>query len=411
MASQHPKRTAARPPRRHFAARPGLASRLFVRLAQKIIRGNLTVRTPEGVTLRFAGREKGPTAEIAFARWRPLYRLAITGSLGFAESYLDGDWSSPDLANFLELVACNEQDLSMPDGLAPLRFINRLLHRTRRNTRRGSRRNIAAHYDLGNEFYAQWLDSGMSYSSAVFPTGTETLEQAQDAKIDRVIQQLDLRGGDSVLEIGCGWGALADAMIRRHGCHVTGLTLSQQQLAFAQQRLEASAHNGFASLQLQDYRDVDGLFDRVVSIEMIEAVGEDNWMRYFGVLRDRLKRGGIAVLQAITIQEARFESYRHSPDFIQRYIFPGGMLPTPSAIQSHVQRAGLILEHAEHFAASYARTLAEWAQRFEAAWPRISELGFDARFRRMWEYYLAYCQAGFRTGAIDVGLYRIAKPA
>ncbi len=391
--------------------RPGMASRLFARLAQKLIRGSLAVRMPDGAMLRFDGREKGPEAQLNLACWRPLYRLAIGGVLGFAESYMDGEWSSPDLATFLELAACNEQDIGLPDGMAPLRFVNRLLHRARRNTRRGSRRNIAAHYDLGNEFYAQWLDTGMSYSSAIFPSGGETLEQAQDAKIDRIIEQLDLRGGDNVLEIGCGWGGLAEAMIRRHGCHVTGLTLSQQQLAFAQQRLAASSHNGSASLKLQDYRDVGGLFDRIVSIEMIEAVGEDHWMRYFGVLRDRLRRGGIAVLQAITIQEARFESYRRSPDFIQRYIFPGGMLLTRSAIQSHVQRAGLVLEHAEHFAASYARTLAEWAVRFDAAWPKIAELGFDTRFRHMWEYYLAYCQAGFRTGAIDVGLYRIAKPA
>lgn len=411
MTSQIDDRTTENLRQPIAAARPNMASRLFARLARKLIRGSLAVRTPEGGTLRFEGREKGPDAELNLMRWRPLYRLAVGGALGFAESYIDGDWSSPDLATFLELAACNEQDIGMPNGIAPLRLINRLLHRARRNTRRGSRRNIAAHYDLGNEFYAQWLDPGMSYSSAIFPTGTESLEKAQDAKIDRIIEQLDLRGGDSVLEIGCGWGALAEAMIRRHGCHVTGLTLSQQQLAFARQRLAASSHNGSASLRLQDYRDVDGLFDRIVSIEMIEAVGEDNWMRYFGVLRDRLRRGGIAVLQAITIQEARFESYRLNPDFIQRYIFPGGMLLTPSAIQSHVQRAGLILENAEHFAASYVRTLAEWALRFEAAWPRIAELGFDARFRRMWEYYLAYCQAGFRTGAIDVGLYRIAKPA
>jgi cyclopropane-fatty-acyl-phospholipid synthase len=411
MTSQPDDATTEDLQRHDLAARPGMASRLFARLARKLIRGSLAVHTPEGGTLRFEGQEKGPDAELNLKRWRPLYRLAVGGSLGFAESYLDGDWSSPDLATFLELAACNEQDVGVPDGIAPLRLVNRLLHRTRRNTRRGSRRNIAAHYDLGNEFYAQWLDPGMSYSSAIFPTGTESLEKAQDAKIERVIDQLDLRGGDSVLEIGCGWGALAEAMIRRHGCHVTGLTLSQQQLAFAQQRLAASSHNGSASLRLQDYRDVDGLFDRIVSIEMIEAVGEDNWMRYFGVLRDRLRRGGVAVLQAITIQEARFEAYRRNPDFIQRYIFPGGMLLTRSAIQSQVQRAGLVLEHAEHFATSYARTLAEWALRFETAWPRIAELGFDARFRRTWEYYLAYCQAGFRTGAIDVGLYRIAKPA
>jgi cyclopropane-fatty-acyl-phospholipid synthase len=392
------------------ATRPSIGSRLFSRIARRIIRGSLTVRTPEGTTLHFKGREEGPHAELHFARWRALYRLATGGSLGFAEAYMAEDWSSPDLATFLELVARNEQDLSVPNGLAPLRVINRLIHRARRNTKRGSRRNIAAHYDLGNAFYAPWLDAGMSYSSAIYPKGTETLEEAQDAKIDRVMQQLDLHGGEEVLEIGCGWGALAEAMMR-HGCQVTGLTLSKEQLAYAEKRLAQSAHNGSASLRLQDYRDVGGVFDRIVSIEMIEAVGADNWTHYFGVLRDRLKRGGLAVLQAITIDDSRFEAYRSSPDFIQRYIFPGGMLLTPSIIKEHAQKAGLILEHAENFAASYAQTLAEWQRRFEAAWPKIAELGFDMRFRRMWEYYLAYCQAGFRMGAIDVGLYRIAKPA
>ena len=388
-----------------------IGGRVFSRIARRIVCGSLTVRTPAGETLRFEGPEPGPSAELVFARWRALLRLATGGSLGFAEAYMAGDWSSPDLATFLELVARNEEDLSVPNGLAPLRVINRLIHRARRNTRRGSRRNIAAHYDLGNAFYAPWLDVGMSYSSAIYKTGSETLDEAQDAKIERVMEQLGLKGGEKVLEIGCGWGALAEAMMRSHGCQVTGLTLSHEQLAYAQKRLAQSAHNGSADLKLQDYRDAGGVFDRIVSIEMIEAVGADHWAHYFGVLRDRLKRGGLAVLQAITIDERRFEAYRQSPDFIQRYIFPGGMLPTRSIMKEQVQKAGLILEHAEHFASSYAQTLAEWQKRFEAAWPKIAELGFDTRFRRMWEYYLAYCQAGFRMGAIDVGLYRIAKPA
>ena len=283
------------------------------------------------------------------------------------------------------------------------------MHRVRANTRRGSRRNIAAHYDLGNEFYSRWLDRSMTYSSALFSAPDQSLEDAQQAKIDRAIALMDIRGGERVLEIGCGWGGMAERLIARHGCTVTGLTLSAEQLAYARQRLESQGLGARADLRLQDYRDVNEQFDRIVSIEMLEAVGESYWPAYFAALRNCLVPGGTAVLQGITIEEQRFEAYRKTPDFIQRYIFPGGMLPTISAMQREIERAGLALVSLETFGLSYARTLNAWQQRFQRAWPDIQQFGFGPRFKQMWEYYLAYCEAGFRRGAVDVGLYRIKR--
>jgi len=280
----------------------------------------------------------------------------------------------------------------------------------RANTLSGSRRNIRQHYDLGNAFYAQWLDAGMSYSSGLFSEPGMTLEQAQAAKQARVLALLDAAPGQTVLEVGCGWGGQME-VLARHGCSVTGLTLSPAQLAYTQQRIAASGLAGRANAMLQDYRQSSGGFDRVVSIEMLEAVGEAFWPRYFDTLRARLNPGGIAVLQVITIDDARFENYRRAPDFIQRYIFPGGMLPPSGALRRCIADTGLALQHVETFGDSYAQTLAVWRRRFLDAWPQIAAMGFSERFRRMWDYYLCYCEAGFRAGAIEVGLWRIARPA
>jgi cyclopropane-fatty-acyl-phospholipid synthase len=290
------------------------------------------------------------------------------------------------------------------------RALNRLRHRLNANTRRGARRNIERHYDLGNAFYRVWLDAGMSYSSALYATGTERLEDAQTAKQDRAIDLMALSGGERILEIGCGWGGLAERMLHRGAGHVTGLTLSPAQLAHATEHLAMSGLSDRSSIQLRDYRDSTGTYDRIVSIEMIEAVGEAWWPSYFATIRDRLKPGGIAVIQAITIAEDRFEDYRSSADFIQRYIFPGGMLPTVPELHRQIARAGLSLRSSETFGDSYARTLAEWRRRFHAAWPDIQPLGFDDRFRRIWDYYLSYCEAGFRAAATDVGLYVVSRP-
>jgi cyclopropane-fatty-acyl-phospholipid synthase len=377
-------------------------------LSRRWVGGELTIELPSGERMLLSkpalGPVEWPQATVRLHHWRAVRRVLFGGDIGFAEAYADGDWSTPDLTALLVLMDRNDASLAGMRGLAPLRLLARLRHLGRANTRRGSRRNISAHYDLGNEFYAQWLDSDMSYSSAIYRDPAMSLEEAQRAKQARIIELLDLAGGESVLEIGCGWGGLAEAMVRQ-GADVTGITLSPRQLDHARRRFTGFGDS--VTLRLQDYRDVPGSYDRIVSVEMIEAVGEQNWSTYFRCLKDRLKPGGSAVLQAITLDEPRFAAYRSGTDFIQQYIFPGGMLPTKSVMLREAARAGLTLETVETFAAGYERTLAVWSERFDAAWPNIAALGFTERFRRLWSYYLAYCRAGFVTGALDVGFYRL----
>jgi cyclopropane-fatty-acyl-phospholipid synthase len=320
-----------------------------------------------------------------------------------------GEWSSPNLAALLTLACRNNLMVEPLKALRLPRFGLRLRHALKRNTRRGSRRNIAAHYDLGNEFYERWLDAGLTYSAGMFSSASQTLEEAQEVKTDRVLALLEPNVGDKVLEIGCGWGGLAERLLQKHECTVTGVTLSAEQLAYAKRRLHAAISAARCDLRLQDYRDVRGTFDRVVSIEMFEAVGEAYWSTYFEKLRDRLRPSGIAVLQVITIHEDRFENYRRRPDFIQRYIFPGGMLPTKQIIERKAGEAGLKLVAEDFFGEGYARTLELWRARFQDAWPDIKALGFDEHFKRMWDYYLAYCQVGFEIRALSVGLYKLVK--
>ena len=294
------------------------------------------------------------------------------------------------------------------DGSLPVRVLRRVVHMLRGNSLGGSRRNIAFHYDLGNTFYRPWLDQSMTYSSALEFVQGQSLDLAQAHKLDHICALLDLAPDAKVLEVGCGWGALAVQMAQA-GAQVTGITLSQEQLAFARERM---AHAGLADrvdLQLCDYREVTGRYDRIVSIEMLEAVGETWWPTYFRKVHDCLAPGGRAVLQVITIGEDRFDHYRQAPDFIQHYIFPGGMLPTRSILAQQSAQAGLELTHQQQFGTAYAATLAEWRHRFEAARDTMLGNGFDERFCRMWNYYLSYCEAGFATGQIDVGLYVLEK--
>jgi cyclopropane-fatty-acyl-phospholipid synthase len=388
--------------------RRGVLCRLIDRTIPIFAAGQLHLQLPNGEIIDRSGNFSDPDVTIAVRRWRGLWRMLLDGDYGFSEGYLDGDWTTPELGPLLEFCMRNETALAARVDSSRSRVaFDKVLHWLRRNTRRGSRRNIAAHYDLGNDFFRPWLDGGMNYSSALY-AGTETLELAQEAKLDRAATLLELSGREHVLEIGCGWGALAERIIRRHGSSVLGITLSKEQLVYARARLAAEIKDGRADLRLQDYRDIDGRFDRIASIEMIEAVGERYWPAYFAKLRACLTDGGIAVLQAITIDESRFAQYRQRPDFIQRYIFPGGMLPTPTIIAQEAARAGLKLIHQESFGDSYARTLCEWRGRFLRSWPKLEALGFNQRFRRMWEYYLAYCEIGFRTGAIDVGFFKLA---
>jgi cyclopropane-fatty-acyl-phospholipid synthase len=380
-------------------------------IGQRVRCGTLNIVTPEDARVVFRGVLPGPNAVVVLHRWRTLRRLLLNGDVGFAASFMDGDLSSPDPAALLELAALNARNLAPAvDGTPLIRLLNRVLHSLHANTLRGSRRNIREHYDLGNAFYAQWLDDGMSYSSGLFAEPDTTLAQAQAAKQARVTALLGVVPGQSVLEIGCGWGGQME-FLARHGCTVTGLTLSPAQQGYVQERLAASGLTGRATVKLEDYRESSGSFDRVVSIEMLEAVGEAFWPQYFSTLHARLRPGGVAVLQVITIDDLRFDGYRRAPDFIQRYIFPGGMLPCPSALRHCIAEAGLVLDQVEMFGESYARTLVAWRHRFLDAWPQIAAMGFSERFRRMWDYYLCYCEGAFRAGAIDVGLWRIERPA
>lgn len=382
-----------------------LAGRLVARALGRMEAGRLRVLLPNGELVAGAGPRPGPDAALVVRRWRALWRMLRGGEHGFSDGYLDGDWTTPDLLRLLQLGFLNESAIGhYGDGGAFTRLRNRLFHRSRDNTRRGSRRNIAAHYDLGNDFYARWLDAGMNYSSALY-RAEETLELAQIAKLDRAAALLDLSGSEHVLEIGCGWGALAERLIEQHHARVDGLTLSSEQLAHCRDRLAGGSFQG----RLQDYRDEAGRYDRIVSIEMLEAVGERFWPVYFAKLRDCLAEDGVAVLQVITIHEDRYEAYRGQPDFIQRHVFPGGMLPTRAIIEREAGKQGLDVVYQESFGQSYAKTLAEWRARFIGAWPAIQALGFDTRFRRMWEYYLVYCEIGFLNGVIDVGFFKL-KP-
>lgn len=391
------------------ARRSGLTGWLLERLLARITAGRITVQLPDGTTRAAAGAAPGPQAELALHRWRAVRRLLLEGDTGFAEAYMDGDWTTPDLAGLLSFGAVNMGAIGV-DGSLAVRLLRRLDHLRRANTRPGSRRNIRAHYDIGNDFYAAWLDAGMTYSAAYYEHDRQSLEAAQSAKLDRVADALALAGGEHVLEIGCGWGSLAERLIGR-GCRVTGLTLSPAQLAYATARLSRAGLLGRAALRLQDYRDVTETFDRVVSVEMLEAVGEAYWPVYFARIASALAPGGIAVLQFISIAEPRFAAYRSGVDFIQKHVFPGGLLPSVAAVRTEAGRAGLAMETVTQFAAGYATTLAEWRRRFHAAWPGLRTQGFDERFRRKWEYYLAYCEAGFRTGLLDVGIYRLRHEA
>ncbi len=385
--------------------RSGLLAWLLDRLLPAVKAGRIRIVLPDGDAIERRGTAAGHAAEMTFVRRRGLRRMLLDGEKGFADGFMDGDWITPDLPALLGFFLDNEAVFKRRSRSTRLtRLRQRLAHRLRANTLPGSRRNIAAHYDLGNRFYAQWLDAGMSYSSALY-RGAGTLEEAQEAKLDRVIELLDVGPTDRVLEIGCGWGALAERLATS-GSPFTGVTLSMEQLRYAEARLAALGLEGSADLRLQDYREVDGQYDRIASIEMLEAVGERYWPVYFRKLRDSLAPGGIAVLQVITIREDRFETYRSRPDFIQRHIFPGGMLPTVSRVESEAARAGLTLYHRQSFGDSYARTLQEWRNRFLRSWNSIEPLGFDLRFRRMWDYYLAYCEAGFSHDAIDVSLFK-----
>jgi cyclopropane-fatty-acyl-phospholipid synthase len=394
-----------------MSAPRGFRARLIDAFLRDPPAGSLRLRWPDGVETVTAGAAPGPQAVLHLHRWRAVRRALLGGALGLAEAYLDGDWDSPDIASVIEFGAHLQRagHLKRRPSL-PQRWLDRLRHRGNANTRAKARANIAAHYDLGNTFYQQWLDETLTYSSAIFERAGQPLDEAQHNKYRRLLALLAPPPDGRLLEIGCGWGQFACLAAKEAGVKVTAITLSKEQHDFARRRVFAEGLAERVSVELCDYRDVKGRFDRIASIEMIEAVGEAYWPVFFAKLAESLAPGGRAALQAITIDEALFPRYRRSADFIQKHVFPGGMLPSAAALRSEGERAGLAWLGAEGFGSHYAETLAAWRRRFHAAWDRIAALGFDERFRRLWTYYLAYCEGGFRAGNIDVRQVVFAKP-
>ena len=371
-------------------------------LRRRLRAGTLEITLPNGHALTLSGREPGPSAVLRLNRWRALRRFAGGGTVGFGESYMDGDWDSPDLPKVIELAARNLPKRPMAfRRLSPWRFADRMRHVFRPNTQDGSRENIAAHYDLGNDFYALWLDPSMTYSSAVFADGETDLENAQTVKNRRLLDIAGVQPGDRILEIGCGWGGFALQAARERGALVTAVTVSRAQYDEACKRVAAAGLNEQIDIQLRDYRDLDGQWDHAVSVEMIEAVGEKYWPVYFDRVAASIRSGGTFALQAIVIENERFDAYRRSADFIQKHIFPGGALLSPAVLRDQASAAGLSWSASAGYGLDYAETLARWRDRFESVADRVAGMGFDERFRRCWSFYLAYCEGGFRAGNID----------
>jgi cyclopropane-fatty-acyl-phospholipid synthase len=393
----------------HLANLPRLV-RLALGFAARLRRGTLDITLPDGRVLRMGGLEPGPAAAMTVYNYGFATRLVNGGDIGIAEAYLNGDWDTPDLTQFLYLFCVNHDLIQSMLADKPLiRFVQMVRHWFNRNTKRQAKKNIYAHYDIGNAFYSAWLDSSMTYSSALYEDETADLTAAQTNKYRRLAEAIDVRPGQRLLEIGCGWGGFAEYVAKTFGARVVGLTISKEQRDFAQKRIHEAGLAETVEIKLQDYRDERDTYDRIASIEMIEAVGEQFWPKYFSQISDRLKAGGLAGIQAITIQDSMFQSYRREVDFIQRYVFPGGMLPSPEVLKTLGERFGIPVIRERIFGQDYAKTLATWRNNFRSAWPNLKPLGFDDRFRRLWEYYLAYCEAGFLSGNIDVRQVVFAK--
>ncbi|PHM20575.1 MAG: SAM-dependent methyltransferase [Curvibacter sp. PD_MW3] len=391
------------------------SARTVFKLLQRLRHGTLTLHLPDGTVQQF-GRGEQPTVTLVLHNWAVFGAVLKSGDIGFAESYMAGDWSTPQLAELLRLFVRNRQEI---EGVIYGSWLGSLLYRLRhllhRNTKANSKKNIHAHYDLGNAFYKLWLDETMNYSSAWFEGRLDgDMVPAQQAKVRRALRMAGVRPGDRVLEIGCGWGALAEMASTEFGASMVGVTLSTEQLAWGQARLArlgvGQGAGQRADLRLQDYRDInDGPFDAICSIEMVEAVGREYWPQYFETVHRLLKSGGRACIQSIVIDDALFERYVNSTDFIQQYIFPGGCLPSPSEFRRQAEAAGLKVVDELAFGPDYAETLRRWRHQFLAERRRILQLGFDERFMRLWEFYLAYCEAAFDEANIDVVQYTLQK--
>ena len=390
---------------------PKAATRLLGLLARLKI-GTLTLHAPDG-NYQVFGTHEAPFAALHIHHWEMCAEVLKSGDIGFAEGYMAGEWTTPDLAALLRLLIANRNHIEGAIyGHWLGRFAYRIKHLLNRNNRSNSRKNIHAHYDLGNAFYKLWLDGTMNYSSAWFEGDqTQPMAQAQKAKVRRALRMVNAKPGDRVLEIGCGWGALAESATTEFGAHITGVTLSTEQLGFANARMQAQGVQQRADLRVQDYRDIaDAPFDAICSIEMIEAVGQAYWPTYFQTISRLLKPGGRACVQSITIDDSLFERYLQSTDFIQQYIFPGGCLPSPGEFRKQAQAAGLQVVDELNFGPDYAETLRRWRERFMQQVDEVQKLQFDDRFIRLWAFYLAYCEAAFDEANIDVIQFTLTKP-
>ncbi|WP_299558820.1 cyclopropane-fatty-acyl-phospholipid synthase family protein [uncultured Sulfitobacter sp.] len=379
-------------------------------MANKLQNGRIDFVLPDGRRFRAEGLNPGPVAELDIHNDDLFARLIREGDLGFCDAYLDGWWSTPDLQAFMDFIHADNEDLydGFP-GMSLVRNFERLRFWLQRNSKKQARRNISYHYDLGNDFYGLWLDDTMTYSSAIFSDPQQSLEAAQEEKYKSMVDEMGVKAGDHVLEIGCGWGGFAEYAAKTRGLRVTCLTISEEQFKYAVDRIEKAGLSDLVEFKLQDYRDETGQYDGIASIEMFEAVGEKYWPVYFETVRDRLKPGKTATFQIITVSDRRWNVYRRGVDFIQKYIFPGGMLPSPNVLRQQIEKAGLAVVKSIEFGKSYDITLRRWHETFNEKWDQIAALGFDERFKRMWNFYLTSCAATFDSGNCDVTQITVRK--
>jgi cyclopropane-fatty-acyl-phospholipid synthase len=388
---------------RYFSQVMGMASKLRF--------GRIDFVLPDGRRFRAEGQNPGPVAELDIHNADLFARLIREGDLGFCDAYLDGWWSTPDLQAFMDFIHADNEDIydGFP-GMGLVRRFEQLRFWLQRNSKQQARKNISYHYDLGNDFYGLWLDETMSYSSALFTDPQQSMEAAQIEKYKSMVDEMGVQAGDHVLEIGCGWGGFAEYAAAERGLRVTCLTISEEQFKYAVDRIEKAGLSNMVTFKLQDYRDEKGQYDGIASIEMFEAVGEQYWPVYFETVRERLKPGKTATFQIITVAHRRWKVYKRGVDFIQKYIFPGGMLPSPVVLREQIEKAGLAVEKSIEFGNSYDITLRRWHETFNEKWDQIAAMGFDERFKRMWNFYLTSCAATFDSGNCDVTQITVRKP-